>query len=226
MIISNVLLELREKFRWNLVRISDLELQVQVALESGNPIIGIDYSPQVLFKDKKSLKGEPQYNYNLQRGNENLALVLGGDGSDLKLVFQSKHLGKSTYFCLKNLKTGKCSSKALCQKFERKILPLNIREWDEALRDARNQSIALNISKLLSHESSTKYPLDEVLLEETDIKIVIENNFELSISSEEFSEDLEPAESVYKEILSNYFSSSGREIKWEQVRNDVKLKLQ
>lgn len=218
-IVSNVLLELREKFRWNLVRISNPEQQVQVTL-TGNPIIGIDYSPKVLFKN--GLKGEPQYNYNFQVGHENLALVYG---HDLNLLFQSKHLEKSTVFSIKNLKTQESSSIILYnQKFKSKTNFLNLLEWDEALKEARNQSIALNILNLLTLEAS-KYPQDQVLLEGTNLKIVIENTLELSFTDDEPQGKFENfAQNIYKQLLSNYFSSSGKELKWEQVRNTINQK--
>ena len=70
-IISSVLLALREKFRWNLVRISSVD-QVQVTLDyqEATPIIGVDYSPLVLFKSPSSR--EQQYNYNFNIGGDNL----------------------------------------------------------------------------------------------------------------------------------------------------------
>lgn len=241
-IVSNILLELREVFRWNLTRISNLEQQVQVTLETSTPIIGIDYSPQVLFKT--CLKGE-QYNYNLQIGNENLALVLcEGKSEDLSLLFQSNHLEKSTFFSFKNIKTGRKSSRILYKKLESKILSSSeISKWDEVLREARNQSIALNILKLLSQEAE-KYPQDQVLIEEMNLKIVIENTFELSIGSsfggfdgcdgcEVDSHQTEAdnhktvinceteAENIYLKLLLNYFSSSGRELNWERIRKDL-----
>jgi hypothetical protein len=238
--VSNVLLELRDKFRWNLIRISNLEqqVQVQVTLEIGSSIIiGIDYSPQVLFKDRyKNSKGEAQYNYNLQIGNENnLALILQSKAGDLLLLFQSKHLENSKTFSIQNLKTGQKNSKLLYQKFESMTCPLNICKWDEALKEARNQSIALNIFKLLSQEAG-KYPEDQVqvLYEEMNLKIVIEDCFELSISNEDevvevgdnlnsdYKTNYFDAGNIYKKLLLNYLSSSGRELNWDQVRNEIK----
>ena len=111
------------------------------------------------------------------------------------------------------------------------------------MREARNQSIALNILKLLSQEAE-KYPQDQVLIEEMNLKIVIENTFELSIGSsfggfngcdgcEVDSHQTEAdnhktvinceteADNIYLKLLLNYFSSSGRELNWERIRKDL-----
>ena len=79
-------------------------------------------------------------------------------GGNLSLLFQSKQLKKSTIFSFKNLKTGRESSTILYKKFEsKKLNNSEISKWDEVLREARNQSIALNVLKLLSQEAE-KYP--------------------------------------------------------------------
>lgn len=244
-IVSGVLLGLREKFRWNLVRILSAE-QVQFTLDSV-PIIGIDYSPLALFKDSCFKNGkdsslqkagehqqnqqpqpqsQPQYNYNLHIGSENLALVLrGGESGDLSLLFQSKHLEKSVIFSVKNLKTGSKNSTILFQKFNQILNNSNLSIWNEVLGKARNQSICLNIMKLLSQEAS-KYPQDRVSYDEQSfLKIIIENNFEISMTftSEDACEDVNDdgiSVDVYKKLLFNYLSSSGRELKWDTIRRE------
>ena len=105
---------------------------------------------------------------------------------------------------------------------------------------------------MLSQEAE-KYPQDQVLIEEMNMKIVIEDTFELSISSDggggggggggaidnrEIAKDKTAienretamekcetekcdAENIYKKLLLNYFSSSGRELNWERIRKDL-----
>lgn len=232
-IVSGVLLELREKFRWNLVRISAAEqIQVSVDYQETTPIIGIDYSPYALFKDSKS--NREQYNYKSynQIGSESLAMIMREKTGKLGLLLQSKSrlfMG-NVRVSLKDLTTGDIHSGVLYESFSAgNIFDYSNAEglngWDTILKEARNRLLFNHVMISLASEAS-KYPQDLVEFNELCCKIQIQDKwvFAMEIASAENNTEISNSElplNIYKTLLMNYLTSLGREINWTDSRNEI-----
>lgn len=225
-IISEILLKLRENYRWNLVRISNSE-QIQVLLDykEMSPIIGIDFSPLSLFKDQSS-REQHNYKHHYQIGSESLAIVVRHKSGNLALLFQQKlnYRKLAASVCLKNLKTGKESRTILFKPASQDLLKYsidNLSGWNSQLLDARDRTTCLNIMKLLANEASV-IPNDHVDFDPKNLRISLNDEILFTINFTESSVveeiDAVSAFDTYNVLLKEYISSSGSNANWCSLR--------
>lgn len=224
-IITEILLKLRENYRWNLVRVSNSEqIQVHLDYQELSPIIGIDFNPLSLFKDQSSRE---QYNYkhHHQIGSESLAIVVRHKSGDLVLLFQQKpnYRKLTASACVKNLKSGKESRVVLFKSATEDIIKYyadNLGEWNLQLLDARDRTICLNIMKLLANEASA-IPNDHVDFDYKSLYICVNDSIELTIKfTESLADEVDSvaAFDAYNSLLKDYLSNSGSNVNWSTFR--------
>ena len=224
-IISDILLKLREIYRWSLVRISSPEqIQVQLDYQEMVPTIGIDFNPLSIFKDQT---GREQHNYkpHHQIDSENLALAVRNKLGDLSLLFQQKinYRMLSISAGLKNCKTGNESRVILYRPAPDDTIKYcnnNLSEWNNNLADARDRAICLNIMKLLANEASS-ISKDQVDFDPKNLSIRLSEGILFTIN---FMEKC-PNEShstvayeTYYSLLHEYLCNSGKSVNWELIR--------
>lgn len=230
-IVSGVLLKLREKFRWNLVRISAAEqVQVNIDYQEMTPIIGIDVSPYVLFKDSKSNCEQYNYRPSHQIGGDSMALILRKTTGQLCLLLQSKLnvFAGNVQVGIKDLATGKVDTCVLYEHLSSGNLfefsaDTGLQEWNAVLEEARNRIIFVNIMKVLASETS-KYPQDILDLTDLKCKIQIQDKCEFWIQiSTETAEatNSEAPMDIYRSLLKSYLASSGKKIDWAKSRHEL-----
>ena len=224
---SKLLLKLREKYRWNLVRISNSEqIQVHIDYQVMIPIIGIDFSPLTLFKDQSSRE---QYNYKLhhQIGCESIALVVRSK-SGLGLLFQQKMNSRQLTIsaCVKNLKTGAESKAILFKPFPYEIVKYfgeNLSDWHSHLMDARDRELCLNIMKLISIEAAL-IPKDHVDYNLKNLNIYLNDEISFSINfTDSFQDDnvsTLPSE-LYNLLLKEYIINHGNSVNCRSIRSEI-----
>ena len=228
--VGKVLLELRESFHWNLVRICTMDqVQINIEYQEMSPIIGIDYSPMALFKDSSSLE---QYNYKSshQIHGDNLALILRHNSGSLSLLFQSKIgiLERTAVLTVIDLETNHKSNYILFEKSLLNMIELNttstLNDWNKLLIDARNRVICFNIMKLIS-TSASKYPQDIIDFSSFSTTVDIESKFQISIK---FLLNADVVDSknlfngncqIYNIMLKEYLCSSGSNVNWGNIRS-------
>lgn len=225
--IYNVLIELREKYHWILVRISTIEqILVNFDYQEMTPIFAIDFSPASLFKDSSFSE---QYNYKLshQISGENLALILRDKCGGLRLHLQSKLciFDHHVIMGLKNCESGEQFNYVLFEKKLSKTVPFEtLDKWNDLLFDARNRLICLNVMKILS-SSASKFPTDSVNFSNLELNISIQSKWEINIK---FQSDCELVKNfkreipeAYKYFLNDYLRTFGKDVNWAEFRNQL-----
>lgn len=232
-VLLNILMRGVELYRWKLLRISSPDhIQLSLDYQEANPIIAIDYSPALLFKDSESHSEQYNYKQSHQISGDNLALVLRDNRGQISLLLQSKRriLHGSVIISLKNIDTNTAIQFTLFSSntFIRNInysSANSLEQWDNVLSEARNRIICSNIMTLLFHEANTDSCVNTFFSPDKHLKLILESNQELSFTvgscDDQIVSSLETdstLKDLYDVLVSQYLNSSGKSVGWLNIK--------
>ena len=231
--VAEILLNLREKHRMVLLRISSHDqIKANLNYSEAIPIILIDYSPYTFFKDFSS-REQRNYKSSDQISYENLALVIQETSGKLKLLFQSRlqYIEKSFIVGLKNLSTGIRNEIIVCDGVFNKILEIEgstTERWAHALELSRDRFICFLIMQQVLQESS-EFPQDNLVHDQFSLKITIDSclEFFLMFKTDEKITDFKSgsidlvSSNIYCSLMHEFLNTSGQSVNWKNIRQEL-----
>lgn len=231
--VAEILLNLREKHRMVLIRISSQDqIKLNLNYAEAIPIILIDFSPYTLFKDFSS-REQRNYKSPDQISYENLALVIQEASGKLKLLFQSRlqYIDRSFIVGFKNLSTGIFHEIYVCDGVFNKILEIegiNTEPWAKSLKLSRDRFICFLIMQQVLQESS-EFPQDNLVHDQISLKITIDSflEFYLMFKTDEKISDLKSESinlvlsKIYCSLMHEFLNTSGQSVNWKNIRQEL-----